>query len=343
MTGEIELKDMLTVIIVVLIIAIILDGVRRMRRTRRDSLRLSKNAKKADLETDVPVSNSEFPSGGARVVTYRDEQDVLNLNATLRKSYQEGRITVGAPQRIPEQVTLNLEESVPMLMDSVELEDESDTIEDSHSGSIEPQLGSLENLQDIAEEAEDLPPPEEESEQDFSQASYDEQPLKQQTFSSEDSAQNSKDNEQNYEEPEDVLIMNVMAKVNQRFSGSDLLDALTEEGMKLGAMDIFHRHLDNDGDAPVIFSLANMVIPGTFNLAQMKDFQTPGVSLFLSLPTAGESLAAYDDMAKTARSLAAKLDGELKDENRSVMTNQTIEHGRQRVIEFERKKKLARA
>lgn len=45
-------------------------------------------------------------------------------------------------------------------------------------------------------------------------------------------------------------------------------------------------------------------------------------------------------MADAARGLADALGGELKDENRSVMTKQTIEHARQKVMEFERKRKL---
>ena len=65
--------------------------------------------------------------------------------------------------------------------------------------------------------------------------------------------------------------------------------------------------------------------------------------MFLSLPVAGESLAAFNDLSVTAKNLANALGAELKDENRSVMTPQTIEHGRQRVIEYERKRKLARA
>jgi len=46
-------------------------------------------------------------------------------------------------------------------------------------------------------------------------------------------------------------------------------------------------------------------------------------------------------MIAAARKLAHELNGELKDDQRSVMTAQTIEHYRQRIVEFERKKQLA--
>ena len=39
----------------------------------------------------------------------------------------------------------------------------------------------------------------------------------------------------------------------------------------------------------------------------------------------------------TDRKLAHELDGELKDDQRSVMTAQTIEHYRQRITDFERR------
>ena len=75
----------------------------------------------------------------------------------------------------------------------------------------------------------------------------------------------------------------------------------------------------------------------------MDQFSTPGVSLFLSLPIKSDSIAAYGLMAETAWTISETLGGELKDENRSVMTRQTIEHDRQRVVEYERKRRLAKA
>jgi cell division protein ZipA len=42
-------------------------------------------------------------------------------------------------------------------------------------------------------------------------------------------------------------------------------------------------------------------------------------------------------MIAAARKLSHELGGDLKDEQRSVLTAQTIEHYRQRIAEFERK------
>ncbi|PCK09616.1 MAG: cell division protein ZipA [Alteromonadaceae bacterium] len=329
------MKDWLSVILVLLIIGVFLDGIRRMRLAKKANIKLSKNAKKADLVSGAAdgARSSEFPSGGARVVEHRDEDVAEDLNKAVRQNYQGSRQTRGAPRRIPEQVSLNLEESVPMLMDSVELEE----AQEDNKQAIEPQVGSMNVASLPAESAEgDVRSAEHEavisemsdSGENVTQADYDDR---------DDS------DEEIYVEPDEVLVMNVMAKSGTCFPGEGLLNTLMDQGLKLGEMDIFHRHRNNDGDGAILFSLANMVVPGTFNLAQMADFQTPGVSLFLSLPIKGDSLDAYNDMATTARAIAESLGGELKDENRSVMTQQTIEHGRQRVIEYERKRKLVRA
>jgi cell division protein ZipA len=139
-------------------------------------------------------------------------------------------------------------------------------------------------------------------------------------------------------EPEEVLIINVMAHEGQRFAGDALLDVVLRCGMRYGNMNIFHRHSDAQGDGAVLFSMANMVKPGTFDLDAMDEFTTPGISLFMTLPLNVESsIQAFETMLDSARRIAEALGGELKDENRSVMTRQTMEHCRQRIRDFERK------
>ena len=137
-------------------------------------------------------------------------------------------------------------------------------------------------------------------------------------------------------EPEEVLIINVMAHKGEMFNGGELLDIILKCGMRYGSMDIFHRHSDTKGEGALLFSMANMVKPGTFDLDAMDEFETPGVSLFMTLPINADSMQSFDLMADTARVIAETLNGELKDEQRSVMTRQTLEHCRQRIRDFER-------
>jgi cell division protein ZipA len=135
--------------------------------------------------------------------------------------------------------------------------------------------------------------------------------------------------------PHEVIVVNVMARPGRVFEGYDLLPILQLQGMRLGDMSIFHKHSGSNGSGSVLFSMANMVKPGIFDLATMDSFVTPGVSFFLQLPNKYGNMAAFDQMLTCANAIKHALDGELKDENRSVLTRQTLEHYKQRLRDFE--------
>ncbi len=139
----------------------------------------------------------------------------------------------------------------------------------------------------------------------------------------------------NTSQPSEVLVLNVMAHEGREFQGDALMHAVITSGLKFGEMNIFHLRYGNDSKGPVVFSLANILNPGTFDLNNMSDFSTIGVSLFLALPVAGNNYDAFEQMLDVAQELCESLDGELKDDHRNVMTAQTIEHYRQRVRDFE--------
>lgn len=143
-------------------------------------------------------------------------------------------------------------------------------------------------------------------------------------------------------EEQEVIVINVMSRQPEGFIGAALLETILSCGMRFGAMNIFHQYAPAPDDDCSLFSMANIVKPGVFDLNNMQSFQTPGVSLFMIMPLKGSanlsSMDVFDQMLATARKIAEKLDGELKDERRSVMTGQTIEHCRQRISEFSRRK-----
>ncbi len=138
----------------------------------------------------------------------------------------------------------------------------------------------------------------------------------------------------------DVIVFNIIAKDKGSFSGPSLLKAAEMCQMTLGEMNIFHRYEGNSSEA--LFSMANLVEPGTFDLDTLHDFKSPGVCLFMQLPGPKRSIVALERMVEVARKLAIKLGAEMRDENHSVITPQTIEHYRQRVMEFERKRRTRR-
>lgn len=136
-------------------------------------------------------------------------------------------------------------------------------------------------------------------------------------------------------QPAEVLVVNVMAKEGYAFAGDDLMHALITSGLKFGDMNIFHQRLGNQPKGPVIFSVANILNPGSFDLNAMDSFTTVGVSMFLALPSPINNLDAFEKMLVVAKQLCETLGGELRDDSRNLMTAQTIEHYRQRVRDFE--------
>ena len=141
---------------------------------------------------------------------------------------------------------------------------------------------------------------------------------------------------------EEIIIINVIAR-DEPFRGDELLDAFLSCGMRFGRMNIFHRHEKANGDGVELFSMANIHEPGIFDINNMDDFETKGVCLFMSLPGPKNSQHAFDLLIDSARKISNGLGGEMRDENHSVMTQQTIEHYRQRVIDFERRQISRRA
>lgn len=136
------------------------------------------------------------------------------------------------------------------------------------------------------------------------------------------------------EDPRRVVVLNVMAREDRVFSGSALRNAVYEAGCEYGDWQIFHYYSPTDSDAPPLFSLANMVKPGSFDLEHMDEMNTAGLSLFMVSTGEEGDIAAFDAMLGTARRLAESLGGEVRDARRSVLTRQAIVLTREQLNEL---------
>ncbi|MCU7834816.1 MAG: cell division protein ZipA [gamma proteobacterium symbiont of Taylorina sp.] len=125
---------------------------------------------------------------------------------------------------------------------------------------------------------------------------------------------------------EELIISHTILSKNGSFSGKELLKAIYTAGLLHGEMDIFHYPGDKKPQTYALFSLANLVEPGTFNLEEADSFSTPGVSLFMRLPSRIDNNDAYDKFIKVAIIIATELDAELCDEKRCRLTQQTVTH-----------------
>lgn len=142
--------------------------------------------------------------------------------------------------------------------------------------------------------------------------------------------------------PAMILQINVVAK-DEDFEGPDILRVMQGANMQAGDMHIFHRRDGAGSGAPVLFSMASMLEPGTFPMDAMEIFKTPGLTLFAQLPGPQDGLAVFSDMLFSAERIATELGGELQDETHSRLTKQTIGHIRTQILEHRRKVQLAKS
>ena len=294
-----------------LIALVIMHGLWLAWRARRDPLPLDISADMPDDDFDSEELDSDFPNGGARVVGAADH---------------------AAPTQRP----LVFDSTAPVLMDVVN-EDASTAVsvadaESANNGSAraDDNRHSSRNEPIIAQASDSIVPARVSR---VSRVSRKEQrPARREREAPRPDAL---DVVVDGDEKE-ILAINVLARGNQRFVGSDLWEAFQRNGLTFGDMNIFHRL--NPVTRKPQFSVANAIEPGTFDLSNMESMKTPGACLFLRLPGPSEPAAVFDDMLRVARDICQSLGGELKDENFSVLTGQTEEHYRQRIAEFSRKR-----
>ena len=118
---------------------------------------------------------------------------------------------------------------------------------------------------------------------------------------------------------QDVLILFVDKPEGAAIEGAKLLPLLLTLGFKFGEMDFFHRHEDNAGKGEVLFSLANMYNPGTFDIDKMEQISTRGLTMFMTLPNAAEPLQTFNMMHNAAKKIADEFDAVVLDGNRQPL------------------------
>ena len=136
------------------------------------------------------------------------------------------------------------------------------------------------------------------------------------------------------EQPQKIVTLRLVARHKKSFKGDELILSLRCIGLRHGKFGIFHRHDGND-ETRTIFSAASLIEPGSFDLANIKEQEIPGISLFLVLPGSVEGVDAFDLMMKAARALASSLDGELLDESGSNLSIQRERYLREEIIQYQ--------
>ena len=124
--------------------------------------------------------------------------------------------------------------------------------------------------------------------------------------------------------PSAVIVMYVVAEEGKPFRGQAVLKAFHAHKLRFGELDVFHRIQGVGDKAKTIFSVSNMLNPGTLIPEDLVHAEIKGLSLFMKLPGPIDASGAYDDMLHCAKHIAATLGATLKDETLSEMTQDKI-------------------
>ncbi len=133
-----------------------------------------------------------------------------------------------------------------------------------------------------------------------------------------------------------IVSLYVAAKAGQALRGADIMVAAEKAGLTFGHMDVFHRLVDGRPEAGPIFSVANIIKPGSFEMARIHEVETPAIAFFLTLPAPIPALDAWDTMLPAAQRMSELLDGVVLDEERNALGRQRIQHIRDELRAYDR-------
>lgn len=312
---DMSLREWLILVGAIILIGIVLDGYRRMARARRESLEMSRTM--GGLSDDVdPDFNPELPTGKARVVPRDNTVDKESLTEPGQNERLDAADAASVDMAehlsaLRDEPDLNIRNEAP-IPQPAPVKPEARPAAPQRPASTRPVAN------DISERL--ARPPKTATPGRKKESAVQQKPAA--------------------PDIEEIIVINVLSK-DEGFDGHKLRQLVEACGMEFGEMSVFKRHEHGFGEGPVQFSMASAVEPGYFDLDTMDESLIPGVTFFLRLPGPDDNMKAFEYMLETAQCVVRNLNGEMKDERRSVFTQQTIEHCRQRIREFERRQQLA--
>ena len=133
-----------------------------------------------------------------------------------------------------------------------------------------------------------------------------------------------------------IVSLYIAAKAGQMLRGPDIVVAAEKAGLTYGHMDVFHRLVDGKPELGPVFSVANILKPGSFDMGAIATLETPAITFFLTLPAPVGALEAWDMMLPAAQRMAELLDGVVLDEERNALGRQRIAHIRDELRAYDR-------
>ncbi len=133
-----------------------------------------------------------------------------------------------------------------------------------------------------------------------------------------------------------IVSLYVAARAGEVLRGEDIVVAAEKTGLVFGHMNVFHRLVEGHPERGPIFSMASIMKPGSFDMATIREMQTPAIAFFLTLPAPLTALDAWEKMLPTVQRMAELLDGVVLDDSRNALGRQRIAHIRDELRAYDR-------
>jgi len=133
-----------------------------------------------------------------------------------------------------------------------------------------------------------------------------------------------------------IVSLFVAARAGETLRGEDIVVAAEKTGLVFGHMNVFHRLVEGHPERGPIFSMASIIKPGSFDMATIRELETPAIAFFLTLPAPLTALDAWEKMLPTVQRMGELLDGVVLDDSRNALGRQRIAHIRDELRAYDR-------
>jgi cell division protein ZipA len=134
---------------------------------------------------------------------------------------------------------------------------------------------------------------------------------------------------------QELVVFRILADANCPYIGYELLQTLLANGLRFGEMNIFHRYEKADNQGRVLFSVAQVTEPGTFDIHNIGNCTCRGLVMFMQLADHKNPLQIFQLMLDTAKQLVDDLGGKIIDGKNQILDQMVAEHWRTRIKNYE--------
>ncbi|OGT31111.1 MAG: hypothetical protein A3E87_04310 [Gammaproteobacteria bacterium RIFCSPHIGHO2_12_FULL_35_23] len=300
---ENEIRLVLLIIGAIIILAILWDGLRRQRQERSHVQKDLASKMKAESQTVL------------REILQLDEKPLVSAYAANKMAYSASEkaflkeeLVVAETANFENEYDISVQEEVSAEVTEVAFLEE----ETSQPAETEPVMFAQEERL-LTESPVSSNPPVAKATGGLSTAEL--STFKEQTFASEFEEKKASSEaaittpvSEPPKKQSQLIMFTIVAVSDKAFGGFSLLQALLNQGFKIGEDKIFHYYQEQEFPGRRLFSLAAATKTGVFELSNMASFSCRGLVLFMnSLDHGVDSAAIFGEMVEITEALAKDL------------------------------------